>query len=160
MLMKINSSRTINLLIRLIKYLPKERKKGLILVIPVAIFSGLADVFVVTFGARLFNAFVGIPNQPSLPFSETLSFDPKYKILGLVIIFVLSTWVAALLKLFLKGFQYKLKASIWRDLCEIAHNKILLQNYEYFLGTNKNNIIYSVLVNIGRVSDIIVLPLL
>lgn len=160
MIMKINTSRTINLLIRLIKHLPKQRKKGLILIIPVAIFSGIADVFVVTFGARLFNAFVGIPNQPSLPFSENLSFEPKYKILGLVIIFVLSTWIAAFLKLFLKGFQYKLKASIWRDLCEIAHNKILLQNYEYFLGTNKNNIIYSVLVNIGRVSDIIVLPLL
>ena len=42
MIMKINTSRTINLLIRLIKHLPKQRKKGLILIIPVAIFSGIA----------------------------------------------------------------------------------------------------------------------
>ena len=157
--MKLNS-RTFNLLVRLLKKLPRKRKKALILLIPVAIFSGIADVFVVTFVARLFNAFVGIPNEPSMPYSESLDLDPKYKILGLVIMYVVSNWVAQIVKLFLKGCQFRLKASVWRDLSEIAHKKILLQKYEYFLGANRNDISATVLMNISRVADIVVLPLL
>ena len=154
------NSRTFNLLVRLLKKLPRKRKKALILLIPVAIFSGIADVFVVTFVARLFNAFVGIPNEPSMPYSESLDLDPKYKILGLVIMYVVSNWVAQIVKLFLKGCQFRLKASVWRDLSEIAHKKILLQKYEYFLGANRNDISATVLMNISRVADIVVLPLL
>ena len=157
--MKLNS-RTFNLLVRLLKKLPRKRKKALILLIPVAIFSGIADVFVVTFVARLFNAFVGIPNEPSMPYSESLDLDPKYRILGLVIMYVVSNWVAQIVKLFLKGCQFRLKASVWRDLSEIAHKKILLQKYEYFLGANRNDISATVLMNISRVADIVVLPLL
>ncbi len=157
--MKLNS-RTFNLLVRLLKKLPRKRKKALILLIPVAIFSGIADVFVVTFVARLFNAFVGIPNEPSMPYSESLDLDPKYKILGLVIMYIVSNWVAQIVKLFLKGCQFRLKASVWRDLSEIAHKKILLQKYEYFLGANRNDISATVLMNISRVADIVVLPLL
>ena len=154
------NSRTFNLLVRLLKKLPRKRKKALILLIPVAIFSGIADVFVVTFVARLFNAFVGIPNEPSMPYSESLDLDPKYKILGLVIMYVVSNWVAQIVKLFLKGCQFRLKASVWRDLSEIAHKRILLQKYEYFLGANRNDISATVLMNISRVADIVVLPLL
>ncbi len=154
------NSRTFNLLVRLLKKLPRKRKKALILLIPVAIFSGVADVFVVTFVARLFNAFVGIPNEPSMPYSESLDLDPKYRILGLVIMYVVSNWVAQIVKLFLKGCQFRLKASVWRDLSEIAHKKILLQKYEYFLGANRNDISATVLMNISRVADIVVLPLL
>ena len=157
--MKLNS-RTFNLLVRLLRKLPRKRKKALILLIPVAIFSGVADVFVVTFVARLFNAFVGIPNEPSMPYSESLDLDPKYKILGLVIMYVISNWVAQIVKLFLKGCQFRLKASVWRDLSEIAHKRILLQKYEYFLGANRNDISATVLMNISRVADIVVLPLL
>ena len=154
------NSRTFNLLVRLLRKLPRKRKKALILLIPVAIFSGVADVFVVTFVARLFNAFVGIPNEPSMPYADSLDLDPKYKILGLVIMYVASNWVAQIVKLFLKGCQFRLKASVWRDLSEIAHKRILLQKYEYFLGANRNDISATVLMNISRVADIVVLPLL
>ena len=70
--------------------------------VPVAIFSGLTDVFVVFLAARMFNSFVGVPNEPSVPFSESLDFDPKAKILGLIFLYVGSTWVASIVKLILK----------------------------------------------------------
>ena len=117
------------------------------------------QMFSFAFVARLFNAFVGI-NEPSLPFSGDLNIDPQYKILGLVILYVSSTWIASIVKLFLKGCQFKLKASIWRDLSEIAYKKIMHQNYEFFLDSNKNDISKTLLINIDRVSEMVVLPLL
>ena len=57
------------------------------------------------------------------------------------------------IKLILKGSQSRLKAKIWRDLSEIAHEKILDQKYEYFLGTNNTDISATVLMNINRVAD-------
>ena len=64
------------------------------------------------------------------------------------------------MKLFLKACQFKLKSEVWRDLSEIAHRKILSQNYEYFLSSSQGSISATVLMNIARVSDIVVLPLL
>ena len=125
-------SRTSKYILRLLKILPRKRRSDLISLMPVAIFSGLADVFVVFLVARMFNSFLGVPNEPSIPFSEALDFDPKSKILFLIFLYVGSTWIASLVKLFLKACQFKLKSQIWRDLSEIAHRKILNQNYEYF----------------------------
>ena len=153
-------SRTSKYIFRLIKILPKKRRRDLIALMPVAIFSGLADVFVVFLVARMFNSFLGVPNEPSVPFSEALDFDPKSKILFLIFLYVCSTWVASIVKLFLKGSQFKLKSQIWRDLSEIAHRKILNQNYEFFLSSSQGAISGTVLMNIARVSDIVVLPLL
>ena len=56
------------------------------------------------------------------------SFDPKYKLLTLIIIFVLSNWFASLIKLYLRAKQLKLKATIWRDISELALKKLLSQN--------------------------------
>lgn len=153
-------SRTSKYILRLLKILPRKRRSDLISLIPVAIFSGLADVFVVFLVARMFNSFLGVPNEPSVPFSEALDFDPKSKILFLILLYVGSTWIASLVKLYLKACQFKLKSQIWRDLSEIAHRKILNQNYEYFLSSSQGTISATVLMNIARVSDIVVLPLL
>ena len=153
-------SKTFKYISRLLKILPNKRRTDLISLIPVAIFSGVADVFVVFLVARMFNSFVGIPNDPSVPFSDALDLDPKTKILGLILLYVSSTWVASIVKLFLKACQFKLKSQIWRDLSEICHRKILNQDYEYFISTSRDNISASVLTNVDRVSEIVVLPLL
>ena len=39
--------------------------------------------------------------------------------------------------LFLKTNQYKLKATIWRDLSELALKNLLSKEYEFFLSNNK-----------------------
>ena len=153
-------SRTSKYILRLLKILPRKRRSDLIKLVPVAIFSGLADVFVVFLVARMFNSFIGVPNEPSVPFSESLAFDPKVKVILLILLYVGSTWVASIIKLVLKGSQFKLKSQIWRDLSEIAHKKILNQNYEYFLSASQGRVSASVLMNVARVSDIVVLPLL
>ena len=62
------SSKTINLLLRLLKK-SLWKKESLIQLIPIAILTGLVDVVAVRLVSRLFTAVVGKENRPSIPFS-------------------------------------------------------------------------------------------
>ena len=78
------SSKTINLLLRLLEKISFERKKSLIKLIPIAILTGLVDVVAVGLVARLFTAVVGKENRPSIPFSDFFSLDPFWKVIWLI----------------------------------------------------------------------------
>jgi ATP-binding cassette subfamily B protein len=132
----------------------------LLLLVPVAILSGVADLAVVALVARLFTVVVGEPNRPSVPWPELVPEHPAAKVLTLVIAFIAASWIASLSKLFLRACQLRLKAAIWRDLSEMAQQKLLAQPYEFFLGSTSSNISTMVLINVARVADIVVLPVL
>lgn len=153
-------SQTALSLVRLLRALPGRRKRSLLLLVPVAIFSGLADLAVVALVARLFTVVVGQPNRPSVPWPSLVPDDPVSKVLALVLAFIAASWIALLSKLFLRACQLRLKASIWRDLSEMAQSKLLAQPYEFFLGSTNAAISTTVLINIARVADIVVLPVL
>ncbi len=153
-------SKTINLLIRLLKFLSKERKNSLYKIIPLAIITGLADVLVVGIVSRLFVIVVQKENRPSIPFSELISTDPFTKLMILVLIYILFNWIASFLKLFLKAFQEKLKASIFIDLSRKIQEKIFNQKYEFFLTDKSEDISTKILLNISRVSEKFIGPIL
>jgi ATP-binding cassette subfamily B protein len=153
-------SQTLRSLVRLLRALPARRKRSLLLLVPVAILSGVADLAVVALVARLFTVVVGEPNRPSVPWPELVPEDPVAKVLTLVIAFIAASWIASLSKLFLRACQLRLKAAIWRDLSEMAQQKLLAQPYEFFLGSTSSNISTMVLINVARVADIVVLPVL
>ena len=118
-------SKTINLLVRLLKILSKERKSSFYKLIPLAIVTGLADVMVVGLVSRLFVIVVQKENRPSIPFSELISTDPFTKLIIIVLIYIVFNWLASFLKLFLRAFQEKLKAEIFIDLSENIQKKNL-----------------------------------
>ena len=155
-------SKTLKSLIPLLKALPSKRKRALLSLIPVAILSGVADFMVVATVTRLFTVVVGESNSPALPLflQNFIPEDPKWKAIGLVFVYIILNWVSSLSKLTLRACQVRLKTKIWRDLCEMAQRKIMSQYYEYFLATQNTNISASVLINVSRVADIVVLPLL
>ena len=153
-------SQTLRSLVRLLRALPARRKRSLLLLVPVAILSGIADLAVVALVARLFTVVVGEPNRPSVPWPSLVPDNPVAKVLALVLAFIAASWVASLSKLFLRACQLRLKASIWRDLSEMAQQKLLAQPYEFFLGNTSANISTMVLINVARVADIVVLPVL
>ena len=153
-------SDTLNLIFRLLKILSKERKKELFNIIPLAIVTGIADVLVVALVSRLFVILVGKENKPSIPFSDLISNDPFTKLVILIGIYILFNWLASFLKLFLRGSQEKLRASIFMDLSQIAQKNIFNQKYDFFLTENSEEIIYKVLLNIERVSEKFVRPVL
>ena len=153
-------SQTFRSLVRLLRALPARRKRSLLLLVPVAILSGLADLAVVALVARLFTVVVGQPNRPSVPWPSLVPDDPVAKVLTLVLAFIAASWIASLSKLFLRACQLRLKAAIWRDLSEMAQQKLLAQPYEFFLGSTSSNISTMVLINVARVAEIVVLPVL
>jgi len=101
-------SKTYKLLVRFFNALPKERKKALFSLVPLAVLTGFADAIVVTLVGRIFTLMTGEANTPSLPFSEFITNDPTWKIIYLIIIYVGMNWIASFLKLFLKANQIRL----------------------------------------------------
>ncbi len=152
-------SKTLNNLSIIFSFLPKVRKKQLLSLVPIAIFAGTSEVIVLGILARLFSFIVGEPRN-SLPLNNFFNFDPKYKLLSLIIIFVIANWFSSLIKIYLRAKQLKLKANIWRDLSDLALKNLLSQKYEFFISNDRNDLSASVLLNITRVADIVVLPVL
>lgn len=153
-------SQTVRSLVRLLRTLPARRKGALLLLVPVAILSGVADLAVVALVAKLFTVVVGDPGSESLASPGLLPTDPMARVLTLVLAFIAASWVASLSRLFLRTSQLRLKAAIWRDLSEMAQHKLLAQPYEFFLGSSSASISTMVLINVSRVADIVVLPVL
>ena len=154
------NSETIELLLRLFKKLPKKRKYSLFSLIPVAALTGLADVLVIGLVSRVFTIVVGQPNRPALPFGELIPNDPKLKVIWLVILYISMNWIASFLRLFLRACQERLRASIWRDLSELAQRNIFAQQYEFFISNKKSNLENKIILNITRVSEYLVKPIL
>ena len=156
----IGKSKTYKLLVRLLNALPKKRKRSLMLLVPLAFLTGLADVAVVALVSRVFTLMSGGANSPSIPFSDLITNDPTWKIIYLIIIYVGMNWIASFLKLLLKANQIRLKTKIWRDLSNLAQKNILSQKYEYFLGRKTTDLSSTILIIITRISQAIVLPIL
>ena len=109
-------SKSINLLLRLLNNLSKERKLSLLSLLPIAILTGISDLVVVGLVSRLFTAVVGKENRPIIPFSDLITTDPFLKIIYLIIIYVVVNWIASFCRLLLRAFQEKLRANIFLDL--------------------------------------------
>ena len=145
---------------RIFSFLPESRKKEFFALIPFAFVACLSEVFVLAIISRLFNF---LSNQPreSIPFlSNIFNFDPKYKIILLIIGFIVMSWISSIIKLYVRAKQLKLKANIWRDLSELALKNLLSQHYEFFIENKRTDLSAKVLLSIERVSEKIVLPIL
>ncbi len=153
-------STTLKLFFRLINVLSKERIRSLYQLIPLAIITGISDVLVVGLVSRLFVILVGKENRPSIPFSDTFPNDPFSKLLILILIYVCLNWIASFLRLILRGFQERLRAQIFIDLSQIAQKNIFNQNYDFFLSDKSQGISTKIVLNIQRVSEKFVKPIL
>jgi ATP-binding cassette subfamily B protein len=156
----IGKSQTFSSLVRLIRALPPLRKRTLLALLPIAVISGLSDLLVLALVARLFTVVVGQANEPALPWPDLAPADPRLRVVGLVFAYITASWFSSISKLFLRAAQVRLKAAIWRDLSEMAHSKLIAQPYEYFLGQASSDLSAKVLINVTRVAEIVVLPLL
>lgn len=153
-------SKTIQLVFRLLNILSKERKNSLYKIIPLAIITGISDVLVLGLVSRLFVVLVGRENRPSIPYSNLFSSDPFTKLVILISIYVLFNWIASFLRLTLRAFQERLRASIFIDLSQIAQKNIFNQKYDFFLTEKSEELSSKVVLNIQRVSEKFVRPVL
>lgn len=153
-------SKTLNLLKRVLKLLSEKRKKSLYTIIPLAILTGIADVLVVGLVSRLFVIVIQQENRPSIPFSNLITNDPFTKLILLVFIYILINWIASFLRLSLRAFQERLRAKVFLDLSEIAQKNIFNQKYDFFLSDKSENISSKIVLNISRVSEKFIRPIL
>ncbi|KGG22689.1 Phospholipid-lipopolysaccharide ABC transporter [Prochlorococcus marinus str. SS35] len=77
-----------------------------------------------------------------------------------MIVYIAVNWISSLLRLFLRACQERLTYSIWLDLTEIAQKKILSQPYEFFLANKTSELSTKLLLNVSRVSEKFVRPIL
>lgn len=153
-------SKTINLLIRLFKILSPKRKKSFLGILPLAIITGLSDLLVLGLVSRLFAIVVQKENKPAIPFSDLITTDPVTKLLILICIYVSFNWFSSFLRLYLRTYQEKLRARIFIDLSRKTQNNVFNQKYDFFLTENSEDISSKILLNIARVSEKFVRPML
>ena len=153
-------SKTINLLVRLLKILSWKRKKSLLGILPLAIITGLSDLLVLGLVSRLFAIVVQKENKPSIPFSDLITTDPITKLFILIFIYISFNWLASFLRLYLRSYQEKLRAKIFIELSRKTQNNVLNQKYDFFLTENSEDISSKILLNIARVSEKFVRPML
>ncbi len=154
------SSETIQLVRRLLKKLSFKTRRSLFTLLPIAIITGLIDLFVVAIVSRVFTAVVGQENKPPIPFSDLITTDPLTKAILLISAYVFLNWLASFSKILLRAKQERLRASVFLELSNIAQNNILTQNYEFFLTDNSEDLSSKILLNISRVSEKLIRPIL
>ncbi len=154
------SSETIRLVRRLLRKLSFKTRRSLLTLLPIAIITGLIDLVVVGLVSRVFTAVVGQENKPPIPFSDLITTDPLTKALLLISAYVLLNWLASFSKILLRAKQERLRASVFLELSNIAQKNVLTQNYEFFLTDDSEDLSSKILLNISRVSEKLIRPIL
>ena len=154
------SSKTFKLVKRLLKRLSLRRRRSLLTLLPIAIITGLTDLIVVALVSRVFTAVVGQENKPPIPYSEFITTDPLLKAILLIIAYVILNWIASFFRILLRAKQERLRASVFIELSNIAQKNVLTQNYEFFLTDKSEDLSSKILLNISRVSEKLIRPIL
>ena len=153
-------SKTFRLIERLLKKLSLKRRRSLLTLLPIAIITGLIDLLVVALVSRVFTAVVGQENKPPIPYSDLITTDPLIKAILLISAYVILNWIASFSRILLRAKQERLRASVFLDLSKIAQKNVLTQNYEFFLTDKSEDLSSKILLNISRVSEKLIRPIL
>jgi ATP-binding cassette subfamily B protein len=153
-------SRTVEQLRRLLSYLPKERFRALIILLPLSILPGLIDLATVAMVGRLMGALVGSRLPNTLPGVKVFGGNAIDQSLWLILLLILLSWIGSFSKLGLQFFQQRLSARIWIDLCNLIHSRVLAQDYEFHLSKSTSKLSTLLLSHIKKTSNSVVNPLL
>ena len=154
------SSNTFRLVKRILKNLSLKTRRSLLSLLPIAIITGLIDLLVVALVSRVFTAVVGQENKPPIPFSDLITTDPLTKAVLLISAYVILNWIASFSRILLRAKQERLRASVFLELSNIAQKNVLSQNYDFFLTDNSEDLSSKILLNISRVSEKLIRPIL
>ncbi len=158
--MPFRKGQTLSKLRRLFQVVPRRRLKSLMAVLPLSIISGLLDLAIVAVAARMAGSLVGQKLSDSVPGIKVFGGSSSEQALWLVLIFVALSWLGSISKLVLKVFQQRLTAQVWRDISDRMLSRVVGQPYEYFLTAKGTAISAQLMVNMQRVSDLVIEPIL
>lgn len=153
-------SETVDQLRRLLRHLPRRRKRALLALLPFSVVPGTIDLLSVAAIARLTGALVGSGLEDRLPGVHVFGGNGIDQSLWLILIFIALAWAASASKIGLKFFQQRLSAQIWRDLSDQVHARLLSQPFDYHLGRSTAELSAQLLNNMNRVAANVVTPTL
>ena len=153
-------SETLHQLRQVLDYLPRQRRRALLLLVPFSVVPGVIDLVSVAVVARLTGALVGTGLEDRLGGVWVFGGDLPNQSLWMILIFIALAWLASLSKLSLRFFQQRLSAQIWRDLSNLVHARVLQQDYEYHLTKSTADLSSQLLNNLNRVATGVVTPTL
>ncbi|MCP9792368.1 ABC transporter ATP-binding protein [Vulcanococcus limneticus Candia 3F8] len=154
------NSQTLSQLSQLLAYLPRQRLRGLAVLLGVSLLVGLFDLVFVGLLARLVGAMSGSRLADKIPSIFVFGggkADQGLWIAGLLIALV---WITMALKYGAALIQSLLSAQIWADYGERIYANVLLQPFEYFQTQNTAHMLARLNRILSRISDDIVLPML
>ena len=153
-------SKTVEQLVLLLGYLPRQRLWSLGFLLPVSVVPGLIDLATVTVVGRLIGVLIGadLPNQ--VPWVRLFGGPDYDQTLWLVSLFILLSWLAAFTKLGLDVAQQKLTSHILEDLSARIHANVLNQEYDYHLTSSTASLTSLVLNNVKAAARLVIFPLL
>ncbi len=153
-------SRTVSQLRRLLAYLPPERFRSLVVLLPLSVLPGLIDLATVAMVGRLMGALVGSRLPNTVPGIKVFGGNAIDQSLWLILLLILLSWLGSFCKLGLQFFQQRLSARIWVDLCNLIHSRVLAQDYEFHLSRSTSKLSTLLLSHIKKTSNSVVNPLL
>ena len=151
---------TVSKLRRLFRVVPRRRLNSLKAVLPLSIFSGVLDLAIVAVVARMASSLVGQKLGDSVPGIKVFGGSPAEQALWLVLIFVVLSWLGSISRLSLKIYQQRMTAQIWRDISDRMLSRVIGQPFEYFLTSKGTAISAQLMINMQRVSDLVIEPIL
>ena len=153
-------SKTLDHLVRLLHFLPRERYRALLILAPLSILPGLIDLITIGVVARLTGALIGVDLLDSLPGIKIFGGDLVNQSLWLIGIFIGLAWTASALRLALQYTQQRLTALIWRDFSDQIHHNVLYQPYAYHLLRSTPGLTSLIIGNVKAVSNGVINPIL
>lgn len=153
-------SQTLDHLARLLRYLPRQRYRALIVLAPLSILPGIIDLVIIAVVARLAGALIGANLLDSLPGVRVFGGNMVNQTLWLISLFIILSWIASGLRLSLQYTQQRLTALIWRDFSDQIHHNVLYQPYAYHLLRSTSGLTSLIIGNVKAVSNGVINPIL
>jgi ATP-binding cassette, subfamily B, bacterial len=157
---KLLNSQTLAQISQLLAFLPRQRLRGLALLLAVSLLVGLLDLTFVGLLARLVGTISGSKLQDKIPKVFVFGGDSTDQGLWLVGVLLVLVWATTGMKYWAALIQSMLSAQIWTDYGERIFANVLLQPYEYFQTQNTAHILARLNRILSRISDDIILPIL
>lgn len=154
------TSQTLLQLRRLFRVIPPSRLRALNWILPIALLSGLFDLASVAVIARMVSSLLGGRLRDAIPGVRVFGGSHSEQALWLVLIFIALSWLSSTARLVLKVSQERLTAQVWRDISDRILARVIGQPYAFHQTRRSTELSAQLLINIQRVSDLIVAPLL
>ncbi len=145
---------------RLLKELPPNRLRFLVMVLVASFLQGLMDILLVGLLARLVGLMAGVKLADQIPGIKVFGggmLDQAGWLLGLLIV---AFWLTSGLRFGVAYLQSMLSAEIWNDLVNKVYRNLMLQDYEFFTHHRTANLSESFNRILNNVYTTVVSPMI